>query len=435
MNKFARRYAGLLATVIALCAPTASIAQAQAGKIIVLEHADSLVGKVVEGEEARELIGSVAISQEGVHISCDRALQLIARGTVYLTGNVIVRDDSMTLRAPRGVYHREDRRAEAFEDVLLDDGKVRVIARYGEYLVDPRKAFFRSGVYVADSTSVVGADSLTYWRDSRKSLGLGHVRVHSRSDNATVYGERLDHDGVRSYSRITGSPFLVQLDTTDGRLDTLQVHGRVLEAFRDSSRRLIATDSVRIVRSDLAAAGNFACYYLRGDSIYLRSHPVLWYRDTQVTGDTVNIYLRKRKLERLFVGGSAFAASRDDSLRLERVDQMTGDRLTMFFGDKGLRTLWLVGRAISLYHLYDDSLANGLNKTSGDRIVMNFAEGRAESISVYGGVEGQYVPENLVAHREAEYALPGFLWRADRPRITRFVPFVPPPELTRPFPR
>ena len=40
--------------------------------------------------------------------------------------------------------------------------------------------------------------------------------------------------------------------------------------------------------------------------------------------------------------------------------------------------------------------ANGMNKTSGDRIVMQFADGKAETIRVYGGVEGQYFPEPMV---------------------------------------
>jgi lipopolysaccharide export system protein LptA len=423
-----------MAAFFVLCIWTWMTGHGQTEKVIILEHADSLVGRVIDGEQARELIGNVAISQGDVHIGCDRALQLISRGTVFLAGNVVIRDDSLTLRAPRGVYHRDEHRAEAFDDVLVDDGRVRVLARYGEYFVDPRRVFFRSNVYVADSTSVIAADSLTYWRETRKSLALGRVCIHSITDNVTVYGGRLEHDAGRSYSRVTLAPFLIQLDTTGGRIDTLQVRARVLEAYRDSTHRLVASDSVRIVRSDMAAIGNYACYYMRGDSIYLRSKPVLWYRDTQVIGDSVNIYLHRRKLERLYVGGNAFAASRGDSIRPDRIDQMVGDVLAMRFGESGLQAITLAGRAISLYHLYDDSSANGLNKTSGDRILMHFADGRAESITVYGGVEGQYVPENLVAHRESEYALPGFFWRTDRPHMSRFTPFIPPPEVTRPLP-
>ena len=83
----------------------------------------------------------------------------------------------------------------------------------------------------------------------------------------------------------------------------------------------------------------------------------------------------------------------------------------MLFGAGGLHRTDVEGRALSVYHLYDDTLANGVNKTSGDRIVMLFADGKAEAITVYGGVEGEYFPENMVRGRETEYALPGFSWR------------------------
>jgi hypothetical protein len=80
-----------------------------------------------------------------------------------------------------------------------------------------------------------------------------------------------------------------------------------------------------------------------------------------------------------------------------------------------------------VYHLYDDSLANGLNRTSGDRIVILFAGGKAASITVYGGVEGDYFPENMVNKREKEYALPSFRWRTDKPEAVRVLPVHIPP--------
>jgi len=381
--------------------------------------ADTLHVKQVDGEDVRELIGHVLLTQENTRVTCERALQFIAKGKFLLNGNVVVSDDSLTLRSPRGIYDRPERRAEAFERVELTDGATRVTARYGMYLAGERRAFFRTHVVIVDTSSVVTADSLVYWRVTRRSLARGHVVVRSPADRLTIYGGRLDNDAVLRYSRMTVSPLMVQIDSAgEGRFDTLQVRGLVLESYRDSTRRLIARDSVELVRTDLAATARYACFFTAGDSILLRSAPVIWYRDTQVAGDSINVYLKKRKLERLLVNGSAFAVSRSDSLHPERYDQIAGDRLRMLFGDRGLSRTDVEGRAMSLYHLYDDTLANGANRTSGDRIVMLFAGGKAEAITVYGGVEGDYFPENMVRGKETEYALPGFLWRVHRPRLT-----------------
>lgn len=382
--------------------------------------ADTLHVRQIGGEDVRELIGHVLLTQETTHITCDRALQYIGPGRFLLTGNVVVTDDSLTLHAPRGVYYRPERRAEGFEHVELYDGNTRLTAAYGEYFAEERRAFFHTHVIVVDSSSVISADTLLYWRINRRSLALGHVEVRSPADRLTIYGGRLDHDALRMYSRMTVSPLMVQVDSAgEGRFDTLQVRGLTLESFRDSTRRLIARDSVELVRTDLAATARYACFFTAGDSIVLRGTPVIWYRDTQVAGDSINVYLTQRKLRRLHVMGSAFAVSRSDSLHPERYDQIAGDRLRMLFGTQGLSRTDVEGRAVSLYHLYDDSLANGVNRTSGDRIVMLFAEGRAETITVYGGVEGEYFPENMVRGKESDYALPGFIWRTSMPHLVR----------------
>ena len=215
-------------------------AWSQSSRIIVLENADHVQGKQLDGEDAREFVGNVRFSQENVHVSCDRALQFLKSGKVDLTGNVVVVDDSgVTMRSPRGIYFRDERRAVALDSVHLDDGKVDLTAKYGEYFVDPKRAFFRNNVVVRDSASTVTADSLTYFREDRSSIAQGKVSVYSRSDNITIAGHKLQHWSAKQYSRVTEQPVLTQIDSSGiGVYDTLIVRSRLMEAYRDTARRL-----------------------------------------------------------------------------------------------------------------------------------------------------------------------------------------------------
>ena len=122
-------------------------------------------------------------------------------------------------------------------------------------------------------------------------------------------------------------------------------------------------------------------------------------------------------LDHVVVMGHALGVSRTDSLGLVRYDQLTGEMMRLQFLNRRLQRVDVERRATSLYHVYDDSSANGVNRTSGDRIVMQFDQGKVAFINVIGGVEGKYIPENLLRGRESEYPLPGFLWRKDRPRL------------------
>ena len=219
-------------------------------------------------------------------------------------------------------------------------------------------------------------------------------------------------------SRMTGDPSLVQVDTTaGGGFDTLLVHSRVMESYRTGERKLLAIDSVRIVRTDLSAIAGLATFFPDGDSILLRFEPVVWYEQSQVNGDSINVYLNNQQLENVDVRGEAFGSSRIDTAGLVRFDQLSGDTMVMHFIERKLNRVTLDRRATSVYHLFEDSLANGLNRTSGDRIVMEFDSGKVASITVIGGVEGEYVPENLLVGNESSFHLPGFLWRTDRPLI------------------
>ncbi|MCK5572938.1 MAG: hypothetical protein KAJ12_09270 [Bacteroidetes bacterium] len=390
----------------------------QESRVIILENADSLVGRVIDGEDARELIGNVRVRQGNLLITCDRALQFLERGTVHLDGRVVMRDDSVTITAPRAVYYRDERKAEVFDSVALFDGRSVLTAQYGRYFMESETAFFHTNVIVEDSVSIVIADSLTYLLPESRALGSGNVAIHSKADDMTIFGGALDHQASGRFSRMTRMPVLVQLDMTDaGTVDTLVVRSAVMESYRDTVRRFVAIDSVRLFRSGLSAIGERVTFYMDGDSMQLRGSPVIWYGETQVSGDSTDVYLTGQKLRHMKVMGDAFTMSRSDSNFPERFDQLAADRLDLLFEDGRLAQVQADSRAISVYHIYEDSLANGLNKSSGDRIVMDFSEGRVASLKIIGGVEGQYVPEPLVRANIDEYRIPGFKWRDDRPMM------------------
>lgn len=406
----------LICTTV-LCGNT----HAQTEKLIVIEHADSLVGRTIGDQQVQELIGNVRFSQDRVRVSCERAIQFKASGNVELLGNVIVQDDSLIMRFPKGMYFRDERRAVAYDSVHLFDGNVTLTSRFGEYQTEPRKAFFWNRVVAQDAESRLSADSLTYFRTNGRMIALGEVEIRSFPDHLTIRGGHFESFKKEEYGRMTLHPVLVRFDTSrdaSRRIDTLVVRSRVMESYRgDSVKRLIATDSVEILRGEMASVAGRATFYTEGDSIQLRLLPLIWYEQTQVSGDSINVYLRGRKLDVVRVFGNALAVSQSDSARLDRFDQITGEEMTLRFGVDGLDHMEVNRRAISVYHLYEDAEPNGLNRTSGDRIELVWASRKLNAIKVFGGVEGQYVPENLTAGREREYAVPGFQWRAERPAV------------------
>lgn len=390
-------------------------------RVVVLEHADSLIGKILEGENVRELIGSVRFRQGKVTVACDQAIQYLKSERIALAGNVIVRDDTITLRGSRGVYYSRDRTAEAFDAVRLEDGPTILTAAYGRYHVDEKKAFFRGSVVLEDTISHLTADELTYFREDKHSVARGNVEIVNREDNTTIRGNHFENFALQNFSRMTEQPQVMMFDTTDeATIDTLTVLSRVMEAYRDTLKRFVAIDSVRMWNSDLAAEAGYAIFFTELDSIILRIKPFVWHEENQLSGDSIFVKLLRRRPETVYVRGYAFAVSLSDSSLPDRLNQLTGELIVMTFAEEKLRRIAVEERATSLYYLYEEEregtrLPNGLNKATGDHVVMEFRDGRLQTINVVGGVEGEYYPEPMVEGKEIEYNLPGLNWRKDRP--------------------
>ncbi len=399
----------------------------QDDKIIILNHADSLVGREIKGESIRELIGNVQFMQGNVVVNCDRAVQYFKTNEVVLTGNVRVQDDTLVLNGKRGIYNSNDKTAEAFEGVFLEEGTQKLFADYGKYFITERRVLFRNNVIVQDTGSTLLCDELIYFRDEKRTIARKNVIISDINNDVKTYSNYFESLG--DYSFLLDQPRIVQIDTTDeGTLDTLTIVSSEMHSYQDSIPRFNAIGKVIMQRGDVSAECGNSVYYTDADSIILRDKPFVWYEKTQVSGDSIFIKLIERKLEKIIVRGNAFAISLSDTNSQNRFDQMSGETITMNFFEGKINNILVDVTATSLYYLYETETSaadttitvqkpNGINITSGDQITILFEEKKVEAIKIISGVEGKYYPENLVQDKESDYNLAGFNWRESKPAI------------------
>jgi lipopolysaccharide export system protein LptA len=400
---------------------------AQQSNQVVLQNADVFAGKRMDnGEDVRELTGNVKFKQGNTVVWCDKAVQFLNRNEIELIGSVKIVRDTVTLTAKKGRYFGNSRKADGEGNVKLKTPHVTLYADFGTYYLDEERAFFQRNVRVVDSSTIIYAEQLTYHEKERRSEALLNVRIVNLEDNVTMFGNHLVHSDSTRYSRMTEQPRLIQIDTSEsGEVDTLAVKSLVMESFDDSTKRMIVKDSVVIVRGELAARSGLVKFFRQDETIELYYKPIVWYRENQVTGDTIFLTLKENRLETVSVKTRAFVLSQSDSLFPNRYNQLTGRSIRMRFRENKLRETFVERNAISLYFLYDDSTGNGANKTSGDAITMLFDDGKPNTIQVAKGIEGNFFPENLLKRNESQYNLDGFLLRYDRPGFRTIFPTKP----------
>lgn len=411
---------------------------------------DSLVGKFVDGQSIREVHGNVVMKQGKVTITCKKAVQYLAKNEAELIGNVVVTQDSIIIKTDLGYYYGNSKIAFSQSGVEYFDGHVHLKSKNGYYYFNDKKAYFYEkvnlfdsvssltsnkltyyddedravavgNVNVKDTSSIVEADSLIHFRDEGNSFAFNNVKIFDPKNKLVVSGGYLESQKKNNYSKILGEPTLIKIDTTkSGKQDTLVIKSKIMEAYTDSTARMIATDSVRIVRGDLASINNFTIYYRENQNLFTlkrendESSPIIWNENTQLTGDTINIFLQDNRLKEMVINSNALIITDKPEFPL-RFDQMSGTNMHMYFGENGLEQTQVKGNVLSIYYLYEDGEPNGLLKSSSEEAKIYFKDNAVENVRLYGNPVSDFHPENLIEGKEKDFTLPTFIIFEGRP--------------------
>lgn len=419
---------------------------------------DSLVGKMVNGESTREVYGNVVLTQGDVVITCDKAIQFISRNDAELIGNVIVKKDTLTIKTPHGFYYGNLAKTRSNAGVYLDDKKVILTADSGEYFFNEDRAFFESKVKLYDTTTTLTANELTYFQQQNRAIAIGdvvifdgeneiiadtlehfrntkitfafsNVRLINLKNNSEIYGEHLEDYRERGYSIIDVTPLFIQVDTSyverddstkEMQLDTLFIKSRIMEAYRDSSQRFFAIDSVSILKSEFASRNDLTIFYRQDDKIVTTKisetakQPILWQENSQLTGDSITIYLEENNIKQLDVDGTSFMLSQNE-YNLERYDQTSSAQIKIFFADNKIIRAEFYGNVYSIYFMYDGETANGLTKSNSAETTVLFEDNKVAEVKLYKNPASEYYPEQQVTGNEKSYLLPRFVVLQNKP--------------------
>jgi len=459
------KFSKMIILVVFILLFSANLFGQEQGEMITVVG-DSLVGRVVSGETTREVYGHVVLTQGNVIITCNKAIQYISRNDAELIGDVVVKQDSMTIKTPRGFYYGDERRAESSSGVQLDDKKVILTADSGEYFFNDDKAIFRSSVTLYDTAStltsagltyfkkenraiatghvkiiqadnIIDADTLEHFRDSRVTFANSDVRIENRANNVQMFGEHLIDYAQDFHTIIDEKPLLVQIDTMRSRLpdslitgsdsiritlDTLIIKSLSMESWRDTINLFKAQDSVRIWRGTFASLNDYSVYKKSDEEIitYRRKEsdmrPVLWNEETQLTGDSITIFLKENEVQALEVVKNAFVLSPNEIYQ-NRYNQISGDKLIMYFDNGDISRVKVEGSVYNVYYMYTEKEEpNGLTQSSAESASLNFSHKKINEVRMYGSPKSEYYPENMVRGKENTYALPRFNLVTNRPQ-------------------
>lgn len=269
------------------------------------------------------------------------------------------------------------------------------------------------------------ADSARRLSDTTKvGLSAGNARVDSLKQNQSKLKAVLTDSvlvkgtvkkaaavGIDSMSRKTKAALK---DTSNAGRAKDSVNAKSINPQDTAKTRVIyAYHKVKIFKSDLQSRSDSAFYSYADSIIRCYHNPIIWTQGTQLTGDTIYLQMKNKKLDNMLLQHNAFIVSTEgDSTKF---NQVKGKVVTGFFVDSKLKNMFVDGNAESIYYSVEDSAVTGVNRSLSSRMRLEFVDSKLQKVMLVRKPEGKFYPIEKVP-KDIE-VLPGFIWKPkERPK-------------------
>ena len=252
--------------------------------------------------------------------------------------------------------------------------------------------FFLLGfVYSQDKIELKQADSLSSKEINQQTITTLDGNIIFRKETMLLYGDTAIQSSQNNILKLFSNVKIIDEDKTifcdsltyNADIDTIKMFGNIRI---NNSDQTITADNGEIHNDD--------------SKIILRNNVRIINNEQKVKGEIIELSFKNQKIESLQVlqNGTIFSANYgyekidENKNAVEKVDVLKGKLINVKMNENVISEIELIGMASSLIHLYEDSLYQGTNEISGDKITLRLKNNNATNLESEGGVIGQFNP-------------------------------------------
>lgn len=239
-------------------------------------------------------------------------------------------------------------------------------------------------------------------------------RIRMKSDHGEYFRSvipTLKKDSVFLYSRA----YAAKAQGTD----SAYFHAKRIEGVQhpDSTYTIRGFTKARMYNVDGQAKADSLIYHNNTEIMELYKDPILWYGESQITGDTIRAFSIKNKIDSASVVGNAMVLNKVDSIYEKEYNQIKGRFMYATFRDlkNTIDFIHVEGNAQSLIYADEEKKEGqpqsriGINRSDCAYIDAYLRNKEMEEISCLGGTKSILSPEEKIF--EEDKYLKGFTWR------------------------
>ncbi len=352
----------------------------------------------------------VRLKDPSYDLESDSLLYNTGTETVRFIAETFIKDSSgRTIRTKEGYYDKRTGKAEFGQSPVITDKDIQVTGR--TIISDDSSGItqiFGRGIIVdtANKTTVI-ADTIFFNKKNESFLAFAKPLMIIEQDQDSTF---VSADTLFS-ARLTD---LYGTKDSAVKKDTLKGVKIVDTKTKDSTNRYFeAFRNVRVFSDSLQAVCDSIFYSFKDSVFRLYYDPVVWSNENQVTGDTILLFTKNKKAERMQVFKNSFIAS---LVKPEIFNQVKAIRMDAYFIDGNIDSVRARGTAECIYYIQDeDSAFTGINQSSADLMDIYFKERELQRVVFRTAVKGTIWP--MQQKSPGEMRLQNFKWRdAERPK-------------------
>ena len=390
-------------------------------------------GKVVNREK------TVITSQEGYYYTDLK--------DIYFKKNVELKDPAYYLKTDSLLINTETEIARFIAETFIKDSSGRTVtASSGYYDTHNRKAEFGGHAIIKDgkrtysANTIIDDDSLgvsqfignAIIRDSAEGQTIiaGKILSNKKAESFLAFNKPLmivkqEQDSIYITADTLFSAKLTDLYSAKDSLQRDTIKGiKVIDAkTKDSTNRYFeAYYHVRIFSDSLQSVCDSMFYSFKDSVFRLYQNPVVWSKESQITGDTILLFTKNKKADRLKVFDNSFLVNQ---VKGDFFNQVKSARMDGYFNDGSLDSVRARGYAECIYYVQDeDSAFTGINQSTSDAIDIYFGldstgkEKELQKVVFRTAVKGTIWP--MHSKTSEEMRLENFQWMEARRPKTKY---------------
>lgn len=273
-------------------------------------------------------------------------------------------------------------------DVIFKKGELTLSCDLAYYTEKTGQGFLIGNAKAEKDSITITADTLHFISATDKLIANGNAHVWDNdfdlTSNSIIYFTKIDS------GRAIGNAKLLQKNQ-EIIADTLNYSKPV----EKESASYTAIGNVTITSDARIITCGRAFYELETEIAQLTNEPKITSDEEVLSGEEIIVHFKDEELQYLFIpsGAKAYSIHQNKTLG-EYKDDMTGKILKAYFIEGELDSMRLEGMATTLYHVFNDTIYEGVNVTSGDTISLQFTDQELQQIYVSGGARGTYTPDS-----------------------------------------